>query len=223
MMALRWSCSPLNISANSSCSTFVSSPTTDSTISACMLSSGSSSSNSANPCRSFSCAAISSQVETSSRRAFNCCICACALRLSDQKSSAMLSSSRLVICFALFATSKTHHSYMDALLQNCFELRPVELLMFHERISKPGELIVVLAQHCTGGCSPFMQNALHLGVNQCCHCVTTDVTSKGWHHSKCMSRCNPFLSMQRQGILSSSGDAAHSKFSVCSFSSILSH
>src|SRR5216683_5182214 len=117
MMALRWSCSPLSISANSSCSTFVSSPTTDSTISACMLSSGSSSSNSANPCRSFSCAAISSQVETSSRRAFNCCICACALRLSDQKSSAMLSSSRLVICFALFATSKTHHSFMDALLQ----------------------------------------------------------------------------------------------------------
>src|SRR5437868_2510486 len=58
-----------------------------------------------------------SHVETSSRSAFNCCIWACALRLSDQKSGAMLSSSSLLICVVLFARSKTHHGFLDAFLQ----------------------------------------------------------------------------------------------------------
>src|SRR3989442_4774761 len=58
-----------------------------------------------------------SHVETSSRSAFNCCIWACALRLSDQKSGAMLSSSSLLICVVLFARSKTHHGFLDTFLQ----------------------------------------------------------------------------------------------------------
>src|SRR5215469_18584346 len=86
-------------------------------ISVCIPSSGSSSSSSANVCRSLSCEAIPSQVETSSRSAFSCCMCACALRLSDQKSSAKLSSSSLAICVDLLAKSKTHHSFVNALLQ----------------------------------------------------------------------------------------------------------
>src|SRR5437588_11906115 len=58
-----------------------------------------------------------SHVETSSRSAFNCCILVCAFRLSDQKSGAMLSSSRLLICVVLFARSKTHHGFLDTFLQ----------------------------------------------------------------------------------------------------------
>src|SRR5438552_4668683 len=58
-----------------------------------------------------------SHVETSSRSAFNCCIWACALRLSNQKSGAMLSSSSLLICVVLFARSKTHHGFLDTFLQ----------------------------------------------------------------------------------------------------------
>src|SRR5438128_2098541 len=117
MIASRLSCSPLSINENCNFSTSCSIAATDCATSACISSSGSSSNNWANPSRSFSCAAMPSHVETSSRSAFNCCIWACALRLSDQKSGAMLSSSSLLICVVLFARSKTHHGFLDAFLQ----------------------------------------------------------------------------------------------------------
>src|ERR1051326_5585196 len=117
MRALRSSCSPLSINENCNFSTSSSTAVTDCATSACISSSGSSSNNWANPSRSFSCAATPSHVETSSRSAFNCCIWVCALRLSDQKSRAMLSPSSLLICVVLCARSKTHHSLLDAFLQ----------------------------------------------------------------------------------------------------------
>src|SRR3954453_13778046 len=117
MIASRLSCSPLSINENCNFSTSCSIAATDCATSACISSSGSSSNNWANPCRSFNCAAMPSHVETSSRSAFNCCIWVCALRLSDQKSEAMLSSSSLLICVVLCARSKTHHGFLDTFLQ----------------------------------------------------------------------------------------------------------
>src|SRR6266704_416133 len=85
MIASRSSCSPLSISANCNFSTSCSIAARSWATSSCIASSGSSSNNPANPCRSFNFSAMLSQVVTSSCNAFSCCICACALRLSAQQ------------------------------------------------------------------------------------------------------------------------------------------
>src|SRR5579885_1466383 len=111
------SCSPLSIKENCSFSTSFSISASERATSACISASGSSSNSPANPCRSSSWLAIPSQVVTSSRSAPRRCICAWALRLSDQKSSATLAASNASISCFLLARSKTHHCFMDAPLQ----------------------------------------------------------------------------------------------------------
>src|SRR5260221_11744403 len=72
--------------------------------------------------------------------------------------------------------------------------------MLYKQLRKFGELIVVLAQHCRGGCSPLMQHALYLAVNQSRHRVTTDIADSRCHHGVYFLMCSSLHTVQ-QGAL----------------------